>query len=64
VNILITNGSTLAVMLVDLDWAERIGKARYPVSVNREEAYRPEGAVDDEFILADHDMSMLMDLKC
>jgi hypothetical protein len=64
VDILITNGPTLAVMLVNLDWAGRIGEARYPVNANREEVYRPEGAVDDEFILADHDMLMLMDLKC
>ena len=43
VNVMITNGLTLAVMLlvVDFDWAGRIGEVRYPMNVNREDVYRP-----------------------
>jgi serine/threonine protein kinase len=64
VNVMITNGPAPAVMLVDFDWAGRIGDARYPMNVNREDVYRPEGAVDNELILAEHDMSMLAELTC
>lgn len=64
VNVMVTNGPTPAVMLVDFDWAGRIGEARYPMNVNREDVYRPEGAVDNELILAEHDMSMLAELTC
>jgi hypothetical protein len=64
VNVMVTNGPTPAVMLVDFDWAGKIGEARYPINVNREDMYRPEGAVDNEPILADHDMIMLAQLTC
>ena len=64
VNVMVTNGPTPAVMLVDFDWAGKIGEARYPINVNREDMYRPEGAVDNELILADHDMMMLAQLTC
>jgi serine/threonine protein kinase len=64
VNVMITNDPILAVMLVDFDWAGRIGEARYPMNVNREYVYRPEGAVDNELILAEHDMSMLAEPTC
>jgi serine/threonine protein kinase len=62
VNVMVTKDPTPAVMLVDFDWAGRIGEARYPMNVNREDVYRPEGAVDNELILAEHDMSMLAEL--
>jgi serine/threonine protein kinase len=61
-NVMVTNDPTPAVMLVDFDWAGRIGEARYPINVNRGDVYRPEGAVDNELILAEHDMWMLTQL--
>ncbi|KAF8623880.1 hypothetical protein AX15_006152 [Amanita polypyramis BW_CC] len=64
VNVMIKDGPILVVMLVDFDWAGRIGEARYPMNVNREDVYRPAGAVDNELILAEHDMSMLAELTC
>ena len=64
VNVMITNSPTLAVMLVDFDWAGTIGKVRYPMNVNRVDVGRPEGAVDNELILAEHDMLMLEELTC
>jgi serine/threonine protein kinase len=64
VNVMVSNDPTPAVMLVDFDWAGRIGEARYPMNVNREDVFRPEGAFDNELILADHDMWMLDQLTC
>jgi len=47
-------------MLVDFDWAGRIGEARYPMNLNRSEGlWRPDGARDGAIILADHDIEML-----
>ena len=34
VNVMVTNGLTPAVMLVNFDWAGKIGEARYPINVN------------------------------
>ena len=64
VNVMIKNDPDLPVMLVDFDWAGKIGEARYPMNVNREDVYRPEGAVDNELVLAEHDMLTLMELTC
>ncbi|KAH8927924.1 hypothetical protein BT69DRAFT_1307409 [Atractiella rhizophila] len=47
-------------MLVDFDWAGKIGEARYPMNVNRGPGlWRPDGAKDGELILPNHDMEML-----
>jgi len=64
VNVMVTNGSTVEVMLVDFDWAGKIGEARYPMNINREDVYRPDDAVDSARILAEHDLLMLAELKC
>lgn len=47
------------IMLVDFDWAGKAGEIRYPMNVNREDIWRPDGAVDGNLILADHDIAML-----
>ena len=64
VNVMIKNDPDLPIMLVDFDWAGKISEARYPMNVNREDVYRPEGAVDNELIEAEHDMLMLTELTC
>lgn len=47
-------------LLLDFDWAGRIGEARYPMNLNRSEGLRrPDGACDGALILADHDIEML-----
>ncbi|KAG2336544.1 hypothetical protein BDR05DRAFT_1063613 [Suillus weaverae] len=46
-------------MLLDFDWAGPIGKARYPMYVNRNDIRRPDGARDGEKIVAKHDLDML-----
>ena len=46
-------------MLVDFDWAGKIGDVRYPMNVNRAGIWRPSGAVDGRLILAEHDLAML-----
>jgi serine/threonine protein kinase len=50
-------------MLIDFDWGGEIGKARYPMNVNRKDIWRPEGAEDGKLIIADHDMVMLKHMK-
>jgi len=50
-------------MLVDFDWAGKIGEVRYPKNVTRsEDLWRPDGARDGMLILADHDMTMLSEM--
>ena len=46
-------------MLVDFDWAGKIGEVPYPSNINIIEVMRPEGVVDDELMTAEHDMEML-----
>ena len=47
-------------MLVDFDWAGKIGEARYPMFVYRgDDLWRPDGACDEELITVDHDTQML-----
>ena len=58
-NILVGNSED-DFMLLDFDWAGRIGEARYPMNLNRSEGlWRPDGARDGALILADHDIEML-----
>lgn len=46
--------------LVDFDWSGKIGEVRYPMNVNRGLGLRrPEGALDGQRILANHDIEML-----
>lgn len=64
VNVMVRNGPTLEVKLVDFDWAGKIGEAKYPMNINRDDVYRPEDAFDNEPILAQHDLLMVADLTC
>ncbi|KAH8917023.1 hypothetical protein BT69DRAFT_1355087 [Atractiella rhizophila] len=51
-------------MLVDFDWAGKTGEVRYPMNVNRGPGlWRPDGAVDGQLILPDHDMQMLARIR-
>lgn len=46
--------------LVDFDWSGKIGEVRYPMNVNRGTGLkRPEGVLDGNLILAEHDMEMM-----
>ena len=49
-------------MLVDFDWAGKIGEARYPLNVNKGIG-RPEGAEDGKLIMAEHDIAMLAKMR-
>ena len=46
-------------MIIDFDWAERTGEARYPPNVNYTDIQRPVDARDGNKILEDHDNWML-----
>ena len=58
-NVLVDKGGSPGMILVDFDWAGVIGETRYPMNVNNETIKRPYGAHDNEFILAQHDMTMI-----
>jgi len=58
-NILVSKSDPKRYMIVDFDWAGKLGTVRYPMNVNRVEIWRPDDAVDEELIQAEHDMSML-----
>lgn len=49
-------------MLVDFDWTERVGVAKYPVLLNDEIAW-PNGAIGGGDITKEHDEDMLQKLK-
>ncbi|KAI9463374.1 hypothetical protein F5148DRAFT_1313294 [Russula earlei] len=59
VNTLVNNNNPSGFMLVDFDWAGKIGEVRYPPNVNRNDIWRPMAVIDGEMILPDHDMQML-----
>ena len=58
-NILI--GANNFIKLVDLDWADKIGEARYPTLVNPslDGFNRPDGAEDKRLITVEHDLEMV-----
>ncbi|KAF8834021.1 hypothetical protein BDN67DRAFT_915782 [Paxillus ammoniavirescens] len=56
-NIMVTDKEQF--MIIDFDWAGKINKVRYPPYVNREDIWRPDGAIDGELILTEHDDAML-----
>jgi serine/threonine protein kinase len=50
-------------VLLDFDWAGEFSEVRYPMNLNRSAGlWRPDGALDGQHILADHDMEMLDDI--
>jgi len=59
VNVMVKRDGSPEFMLVDFDWAGEIGKARYPMNINRVGISRPDGVHDGEVITADHDMKMV-----
>jgi hypothetical protein len=47
-------------MLLDFDWAGKIGEAKYPMNVYAgPDLWRPDGVHDGELIKAEHDLQML-----
>jgi serine/threonine protein kinase len=59
-NVMVRKDGQKGFMLVDFDWAGEISEARYPMYVNRgTDLWRPDGAQDGNFIMADHDVQML-----
>ncbi|KIJ57567.1 hypothetical protein HYDPIDRAFT_50055, partial [Hydnomerulius pinastri MD-312] len=59
-NIMVSRSNEVKFMLVDFDWAGKIGEVRCPMNVNRgPDLWRPRGAVDAALVMADHDMDML-----
>ena len=51
-------------MFLDFDWAGKMGEVRYPMHVNRVDfPARPDGALDGELILAEHDKEMMQTVK-
>jgi hypothetical protein len=59
-NLMVRKNGQSGFMLVDFDWAGKIGEVCYPMNVNTDPALgRPSGAYDGEVIKADHDMDML-----
>jgi hypothetical protein len=46
-------------MLVDFDWAGKIGEVWYPININITGVTRPKGVLDGELITAEHDIKML-----
>ncbi|KAF8833241.1 hypothetical protein BDN67DRAFT_792596, partial [Paxillus ammoniavirescens] len=58
-NIMLKEDDQKQFMIIDFDWAGKIGKVRYPPYVNGTNIWRPEGAHDGELIQAGHDDAML-----
>jgi hypothetical protein len=58
-NIMVQKNGEPGVMFIDFDWAGRIGTVRYPMNVNTEDIKRPDGAIDNKLILAEHDIAMI-----
>ncbi|KAG2357033.1 hypothetical protein BDR07DRAFT_1188030, partial [Suillus spraguei] len=46
-------------MLLDFDWAGPIQNTYYPMLVNRRDIRRPDGALDGQKIVPQHDLDML-----
>jgi tRNA A-37 threonylcarbamoyl transferase component Bud32 len=58
-NIMVKTNGSPGIMLVDFDWAGVIGEVRYPMNVNNVDIKRPDGAHDNELVMAQHDMLMI-----
>jgi len=58
-NILVSKSDPKRYMIVDFDWAGKLGVVRYPMNVNKIEIWRPDDVVDEALIRAEHDVSML-----
>lgn len=63
VNILLKNGDPSQLRLVDFDWADKIGEARYPKFLNTDvDLGRPNDVEAFEFIKPEHDLHMIQNL--
>lgn len=58
-NILVSKSDPRQRMIIDFDWAGRLGEVCYPMNVNSVDIWRPKGVADEDPLLAEHDMSML-----
>lgn len=58
-NIMVKKDGSSRIMLIDWDWAGEIGEVRYPMNVNNVDIKCPDGACDNELIMAQHDMIMV-----
>ena len=59
-NIMVKKSGEKGMMLLDFDWAGAIGEIQYPMNVNITDIRRPEGAIDKQLVLAEHDMAMIV----
>jgi len=58
-NILVSKSGPKHYMIVDFDWAGKLGFVRYPMNVNKVDIWRPDSVTDEALIMADHDVEML-----
>jgi RIO-like serine/threonine protein kinase len=59
-NLVVRTDGKPAFTLLDFDWAGKIEEVQYLLNVNKGQClWRPPGAHDGQYILAEHDMSML-----
>jgi hypothetical protein len=59
-NIMVHGSGEQRFLLVDFDWAGKIGEVEYPPNVyHGKDLWRPDGALDGELIMAVHDIQML-----
>lgn len=59
-NVMVRRDGKKGFMLVDFDWAGKIGEVRYPMNVHwGDDLWRPREARDNKLIMSDHDLEML-----
>jgi len=61
-NIMVKANGDQGFKLVDFDWSGIVDEVRYPMNVNRESLWRPDGADDGQLIKTEHDIAMLEDM--
>lgn len=52
----LTKCAPAQVYLIDLEWAGEVGKAKYPIFMNRTDIEWPPGASDNQPITLEHDV--------
>ncbi|KZP10855.1 hypothetical protein FIBSPDRAFT_937807 [Athelia psychrophila] len=58
-NVLVSKDDALQISLIDFDWAGEMDVVRYPISLNRQDIYRPASARDGAPITKEHDIEMI-----
>jgi len=61
-NIMVSKSDEKRFMIIDFDWAGKIGKMKYSACVNRIDIRRPSDVCDGKRILKDRDVAMLKDM--